>query len=340
MGRGHLQRLLDHPRAEVVAVCDRDERRRRGDARDTSGSLDVVSAGQTDASFDSLRAYATPEELIGDAELDAVLIALPTPLHAPVAAKALHTGKHVFCEKPMGYRPADCDRMIRAHQESGRTLMIGQCLRFWPQYEKIRELIEAGRIGRVQFATLQRIGSPPTYSADNWLLDAEQSGGALLDLHVHDVDFAQRVFGLPASIHARGKIGPSGGFDHVVASWGYPGGCYVVIEGGWMYAAPYPFDMAITVHGETGTLSWRMTAGDDVLCYAGGVAPESIAVAGDPLRQELDYFISCVLDGRTPDRCTPKSTRASIVLAWLERRAIETGRVVEIGERLRTTWSK
>jgi predicted dehydrogenase len=169
-------------------------------------------------------------------------------------------------------------------------------------------------------------------------LDGRQSGGAWLDLHVHDVDFAHTLLGVPTALWARGMRGPSGEYDHVVAVWSYPDGRYVLLEGGWVLAAPWTFDMEITIHGERGTLGWAMSRGGDVLLRLGAQV-ESIPCPGDAWRQELDYFIDCVLAGQPVTRCTPASTRTSIALAWLERRSIETGRVVRLDQRLRAAWS-
>ncbi len=337
MGRGHFARLRQQPQAEVVAVCDRDERRRSGDWRDAVGNLDLGQDARGCVSLAGIAAHGTPAELIADPNVDVVLITLPTALHAEVATAALQAGKHVLCEKPMALRVGACDRMIRAAQAARRTLMVAQCIRFWPQYETIKRCVDEGRIGAVRFMNLRRLGTPPTYSAGNWLLDGRQSGGALLDLHVHDVDFAQYLLGIPDAVFARGTRGPSGGFDHVMATWSYPHGAYVAIEGGWVLAAPWTFDMEITVHGERGTLGWALSRGSEVVLRSGDRA-EAIRCDGDAWRREQEYFIECVQTGQPPAKCNPFSSRTSIALAWLERRAIELGRVVPISQRLRAAW--
>ena len=339
MGRTHFARLRTHSQAEIVAVCDQDARRRAGDWRDAVGNLNVGQADGECVSLAGIAAYAAVEELIADPRVDVVLVALPTPLHAGVTVAALAAGKHVLCEKPMAAQVADCDRMVRAARTSGRTLMVAQCIRFWPQYATIKRCVDEGRIGAVRFMTLRRLGSPPTYSAGNWLMNGGQSGGALLDLHVHDVDFAHYALGVPDAIHARGTRGPSGEYDHVVATWGYADGRYVSIEGGWMLAAPWSFEMEIVVHGERGTLAWALSRGGDVLLHSGGERAEPIPSAGDAYRQELDYFVACVQAGQPVERCLPMSSRVSVALSWLERRSIERGRIVPLPARLRTAWS-
>jgi predicted dehydrogenase len=339
MGRSHFARLQQQPAARVVAVCDADQRRRTGDWNDALGNMATVQTDRGQAPLADLHQYAEPRALIADPDVDAVLITLPTALHAEVAIAALEGGKHVLCEKPMAIRVGDCDRMLQAAERNGRTLMVAQCIRFWPQYELIKRYIDEGRLGRVRFMTLRRLGSPPTYSFHNWLLDATQSGGALLDLHVHDVDFAHHVFGVPETITARGTSGPSGGCDHVVALHGYPDGRYVHLEGGWALAAPWPFEMEIEVHGDAGTLGWAMSRGTDVLYYNGAPQVVPLPCAGDAIANEQAYFIDCTRSRRPVARCLPFSTRTSVALAWLEQRSIQLGRPVNVGERLRAAWS-
>ncbi len=340
MGQSHFARLRQHPHATLVAVCDADPARRAGEWKSTLGNIDPVKTEGGQVSLAGITAYATPQELIADPNVEVVLIALPTALHAAVALAALQAGKHVLCEKPMALRVGDCDQMIRAAEASGKTLMIAQCIRFWPQYETIKRCVDAGRIGAVRFMSLRRLGCPPTYSAGNWLLDGVQSGGALLDLHVHDVDFAHYLLGIPESVFARGTRGPSGDFDHVTATWSYPLERYVALEGGWVLAAPWTFDMEIAVHGERGTLGWALSRGSDVRLRTSGEQAESIPCEGDALRQELDYFVDCVQAGRPVAKCTPFSSRTSVALSWLERRSIEGGRLISVRERLRAAWTE
>jgi predicted dehydrogenase len=337
MGRGHFTRLQAHPCAEVVAVCDQDPARRAGDWPDDAGNLAAMQAQSGRTALAGVVAYESPQELIANPNVDVVLITLPTFVHAAVTVAALQAGKHVLCEKPMALRPNDCRQMVAAARTSGRTLMVAQCIRFWPQYELIKRYVSEGRLGRVLFATLRRVGTPPQWSAGHWLLNGKLSGGAILDLHVHDIDYVQYLLGVPDEIYARGQRGVSGEIDHVVATYAYPDGRYVTLEGGWVIAAPHAFDMEITVHGERGTLGWALSRGDDVW-HTDVDGTRAISVAGDALRNELDYFIECVQSGRPPERCTPSSTRTSIILCWIERRAIELGRPVVLGARLKAQW--
>ena len=152
------------------------------------------------------------------------------------------------------------------------------------------------------------------------------SGGAIFDLHVHDVDFAHYMLGMPVGVSALGCTGPSGGIDHVVAHFSFADGGYAQIEGGWTFQSPWPFDMSITVMGEKATLDWSMQRGPEVLVYQGGEEAERIAVADETgWTRELDYFVERVNAGEAVERCLPKSARDSIALVKLEQESIGRG---------------
>ena len=204
--------------------------------------------------------------------------------------------------------------------------MVGQCVRFWPQYETIRGLLDAGRLGDVRFMTLRRVSSPPIFASDNWYMDHKQSGGALFDLHVHDIDFAQHLWGPPARLSASGSRGPSGGIDHVVATWHWDDGRYATLEGGWCFHIPFAFEMAITVHGSAGTAEWSSAHGDDVYLYTGAAERDAFKCdAATGWSREMDYFVAQLRAGQPVARCTPESCRTSIRLAELEQESISGG---------------
>ena len=329
MGRTYFAHLSNHPGARVAAVCSKVNI----NLADQEGEIgNLPTAGDKALSLDGVNVYEDVDELIADKSVDVIAITLPTPMHADVAVQALESGRHVICEKPMALRLRDCDRMIRAAAKAGRTLMIAQCVRFWPQYEKIKQIVDDGGVGDVKVVTLRRLSEPPDHSVGNWLLDHKLSGGAILDMHVHDIDYAHCLLGVPDNIHARGHKGPSGGIDQVTATWGYADGRYAIVEGGWLFQAPWPFEMQILVQGSTGTLAWSMVRGPKILHYAGGPGPLEIEVDNDAdgWQRELAYFIDCIIAGKPVERCLPETSRISIALAHLERRAVRTGRIQSV----------
>ena len=153
--------------------------------------------------------YSDLTQMLAAEQLDAVSIASPTFMHNLQSIEALEAGLHVFCEKPMALNSVDCQRMSEAAQQSGKTLQVGHCIRFWPEYVEAKEIIDSQKYGKVMAATFQRLSLTPTWSWDNCFLDGKRSGGAMLDLHIHDTDYVQYVFGMPKAVFSQGVIGPS-----------------------------------------------------------------------------------------------------------------------------------
>ncbi len=241
-------------------------------------------------------------ELVADPEVEGIDICLPTDLHAPVAIEALAGGKHVFCEKPMALTAADCERMIAASERHGRVLMIGHVLRFWPEYQELEQFIRKhASVTSVRFA---RRSAVPDWGP--WLADESRSGGAILDLLIHDIDQALLLFGKPRWVWAR-SMGP---VDTMEAAMEYRDSLTVRIEGGW-YAPGTAFQMEFTATASGGELALTPTGGDG------------------PYRAELEYFVECCRGNRQPERCPPQSAADAVRVALLLKESRARG-----GERL------
>lgn len=200
MGRTHLATLARRPEAMVVAVTDPEADRLTGPLAPGGGNLET---GAKDWDESQVRRCGSAEEVFADEKIDAVVVAVPSHLHAECTAAALAAGKHVFCEKPMALTLADCDRMIAAARKAERVLMIGHCMRFWGEYAAGADMMRSGQYGRLHSLVMSRRGGVPSFGAGGWFTDHAKSGGALLDLHIHDVDYALFLLGKPAAVQAR-----------------------------------------------------------------------------------------------------------------------------------------
>ena len=174
MGRTHFGVYEADRRATVVALMDHQPARRNGDWRDALGNLEASWPAQVDMT--DIRGYATVEELCADPDVDLVDVTLPTHLHAPAAAAALKARKHVLCEKPMALTSKECKKIIDAAKKSRKYFMVAQCIRFWPQYAKIKELVDSKTFGKVRSIAMRRLASPPGYSSGAWIMNHELSG--------------------------------------------------------------------------------------------------------------------------------------------------------------------
>ena len=303
MGASHLQAFAKIAGVEVVAVCSQDERKLSGDLSEVGGNLNHPQANYD---FSAVRKYKRWQELTRDSELDAIDICLPTDMHAEVTLAALEAGRHVFCEKPMALTFADCQRMIKAAEEAKRILMIGQVLRFWPEYEYLWQFTKNENYGAVLEARFERSCGLPDWSG--WLPVETRSGGATLDLLVHDIDQALHLFGLPEFVEARKE----GEQDAVQAKLMYRRGLVVQIEGGW-FAPGTPLSMTFCVSKEKGLL--ELTKQGLELSSSGGEKSAVQAPAGDGYLAEAAYFVECVEKRMKPERCLPEESAQAVQVA-------------------------
>src|SRR5215472_16223631 len=127
MGSTHIKALRSVPQAQLIAVVSNDEKKLSGDLSGIQGNLGGPGEKMD---FSGVRKYRTISEVLGDRDVEAVDICLPTRLHAPTTLAALRAGKHVLVEKPMALDAPSTDAMLTEARSSGRVLMTGQVLRF------------------------------------------------------------------------------------------------------------------------------------------------------------------------------------------------------------------
>ncbi len=322
MGGTHARAFAALPDVKVVGVSSR--------SAEKAGALAATVGAQP---FDDALALAT------HADVDAVSITLPTYLHAEYAVAALKAGKHVLLEKPMALTLEECDAISAAAAQSRGILMLAHVLRFWPEYIAVADLVQSGALGKPQSAMAWRHLTHPAWA--DWFNDASLSGGEVLDLHIHDLDALNWLFGAPASIYARGTRGPSGGFDHAISLLAY-NGVNAIAEGTSLMPAGYPFSMLLTVRCEGGVIEYVLRAGGEqvdsadagqnsLLVYRPGQPPQPLACTpGDPYALEITAFVRAAQSGVAPANGTPAQGRLAVATALAARRSIETGAVVTV----------
>lgn len=264
------------------------------------------------------QSYSSFEDLLCW-DLDVIDICLPTYLHKEYTILSAKAGKHVICEKPMALSLEEADEMISVCQQEGVQLMIGHCIRFWPEYVLLKEIIDDQRYGKLLSLNLTRYGEFPSWSSENWLADQSKSGGGVLDMHIHDTDFAHFVLGVPDQMVSFGTINQTGP-AHVFTTQKY-GEIVVHLEGGWNLPEKTPFCMSFRAIFENGAALYE---GGVIRIYQNGcevVTPKfsAMAVAGGGnigdlggYYHELKYFVDCISSGTCSTIVTPKSSRTSL----------------------------
>lgn len=310
MGLTHLKAYNRIEGVEIAGVASVDPKALSGDFSHIGGNfessgpaLDISGAAKFEDPFACVRMEG----------VDAVDLCLPTNLHAPVAIEALEHGKHVLVEKPMALDAAETARMMDAAKASGRILMSAQVLRFHPVYKALIDAVQSGKFGRVHHALFRRRCSAPGWSA--WLADKSLSGGGVFDLLIHDIDMMLVCFGIPDVVRSWGHEDLARGIDTITSQFEYPGSGAVTITGGWHHPKAYPFSMEFTVVGENGTMDYSSEGRPPRWFDADGTASEVELSTVDGYQAEIEYFVECCRAGRQPDRCSPESSAAAVVLA-------------------------
>ncbi len=320
MGRTHVS-AYERARADgvacrLVAVSDRDAERLAGGGRD-SGNLESGSKGEQLFDPDEVSAYTDVDALLADESVDLVSVCTHTDTHVEMAIRALRAGKHVLVEKPVALDVGGVEALLRVSEEAGRFCMPAMCMRFWPGWDWLKDAVLRKTYGRVVSARFERLGAAPSWGG-GFYGDLTRSGGALFDLHVHDVDFVYHLFGCPRSVCSIGTLAHvSSSFEFAVV----PG--LVVAEGGWMTAPGFGFRMRYLVEFERAVADFDLLR-DPVLMVHGDGEPEAVALAdGTGYDGEVRHAVDLSLGKRiAPIAPLVDATAVTRILIG-ERRSLE-----------------
>lgn len=170
------------------------------------GSRNQATADAFGDTYNVPHRYGSYEDLANDPDVDVVYIATPHPAHRDVTIMCLEAGKHVLCEKSFAMNTAEAQEMIEAARSNHRFLMEAMWTRFRPLMYKVREIINSGEIGDVQFLTAN-IGWTATFDPEFRLYAPELGGGGLLDAGIYPLSFASMVLGKPDRVCGVATLG-------------------------------------------------------------------------------------------------------------------------------------
>jgi predicted dehydrogenase len=272
------------------------------------------------------------DDLLGDPELDAVVLATPVPTHAALAVRILEAGKHCFVEKPLAQSVADAERACEVARATGRVLMVGHLLQYHPGVNKLKEIAASGELGDIHYIYGNRLNLGQLRADEN----------ALWSLGAHDVSVLLHLADEePYEMSARGESYMREGVEDVVFGFlRFPSGLAAHLHLSWL--DPHK-ERRFTVVGAR-----RMATFDDmdperkVTVYDKGFDEkadtygEYITRSGDiwsprvpndePLRLECEHFVECVREGRTPLSDGESGLRVVRVLEGLQQSLDETRR--------------
>jgi predicted dehydrogenase len=329
MGVMHIKAYQQIRGARLVAVCDPVRQPVNGLLTDPGGN--VGDAAPVKLNMKQVTAYRNLDELLANPNVDLIDVCVPTHLHPAVATAALKSGKHVLCEKPLARTSALAREIVAVAKKAKGFFMPAMCMRFWPGWSWLKPAIAEQTYGKVLAAQFRRIAEPPGWGRENYFKGA-QSGGALLDLHIHDTDFVQFCFGRPRSVFSSGLSKFSGAIDHVVTQYQFDSGALVSAEGSWLVTPGGGFNMSYTVHFENGMADYDFSRGAEALhLFEAGKRRKTIACKGpDGYVRELQHMIESVQNGRRPTVVTAQDGQSAVEICEAEERSVQTGEVVRV----------
>ncbi|MGI8915139.1 MAG: Gfo/Idh/MocA family protein [Chloroflexota bacterium] len=301
VGRGHIRDYLDCPQAELLAICDQDP----------------VRLAEAAARYGVATTYTDYHELLLRPDLQAVSIALPNFLHAPVAIDALKAGKHVLCEKPLALNAQEAEEMVRLARSKGLTLMVNFNYRFGEAAWMIHNAIAAGLLGDVYYARTTWLRNRGIPGIGGWFTTKKLSGGGgLIDLGVHRLDLALWYMGYPEPVSVTGatyggfgkalaeRQGKSFDVDDLAAGFiRFANGASLSIEASWAGNSEKREEMSTRVWGNKGGAEMRNVGeGYDfearLFLEVAGTLQEARPLARpEGMESVRGHFVRCILAG-------------------------------------------
>jgi predicted dehydrogenase len=327
MGVTHLRAYLEIESANIVAVCDAVRLPVNGVLEGVAGNIkksDDINLGP------QVKVFRKLEDVLRDPGVDLIDLCTPTPLHPEQAIASLKAGKHVLCEKPIARRSASAREIVDTEASAKGFLMPAMCMRFWPGWSWLKQVVEDKPYGQVLSARFRRISEMPGWSKQGTYSAGSDLGGALYDLHIHDTDFVQFLFGRPKRVFSTGVTNPAGSINHVVTQYVYPDGPAVCAEGGWLLTKG--FNMGYTIHCEHATLDFDLARGKDAMqVIEEGKSPRFVTYnEPDGYGGEVRYVVECLKAGKRPSVVTARDGCTALEICEAEEKSLKTGQIVEV----------
>jgi len=321
MGSVHVRNIVRYvPEADLVAICDI--------------RLDVAQSVADELGIQHV--VEDYHELLADPELDAVLIAASTNAHDYIMKDAAQAGKHIFCEKPLALELAKIDESLKVVEKAGVKLQVGFNRRFDKSFQKVKEIVASGKIGRP--CIMHITSRDPEVPSMEFM---RVSGGMFMDMTIHDFDMARFQVGEVEEIYAIGgvliepKLNKFGDIDTNIVTLKFANGAVGVIDNSRQ--AVYGYDQRLEVFCSNGTaMAENDKENTTVMANPDGFhssrIPHFFMNRYAPCYvEEVRQFIECVREDK-PTPITGKDGRAAVVLGYAAWKSYRENRPVKISE--------
>lgn len=324
MGGTHLAAYQTTARdglgCKVIAVCDIDPAKL---APQSTAAGNMQSAVKFDPKV--IAAHDHIDKLLAEKDVQLVSICTPTDTHIDLAVAALRAGKHVLLEKPVATTTEPVRALRDAAKSSGKLIMPAMCMRFWPAWEWLASAIADRRFGKLRAMNLQRVGSLPAWA--NWFADINKSGGAVIDLHIHDADFIRHAVGRPTAVTSAGAV------NHITTIYHYDDpSLHVTAQGGWL-AAGTPFRMRFIAEFENATADFDISRTPQLLLISNNKSEPVEVSKLNGYDGEVRHLLAAIASQTTPQlRATLDDAIDVAIMLETEQYS------AEIGKRVTITW--
>ncbi len=269
--------------------------------------------------------------------VDVIDICTPTHLHHEMVLSAAAAGKHIICEKPLARTLSQAQEMIRVCRAAGVKLFVAHVVRFFPEYALAKAQIDQGKIGRPGVVRLTRASYRPKKPNGNWFLDFEKSGGMMLDLMVHDFDYARWISGEVESVYAKNvtTAHPDAMTEYGIAILKHASGVLSHVVGGWVYPPP-TFRTAFEIAGDGGLIEWSSdsTAPINLLLRKDRADAPDVGLPGSPVAEspyttQIKEFYGALKNDRAV-RVSAEDGLAAMQIALAAIESMRTGQPIQL----------
>ncbi len=310
MGETHVnqyRRLQE--KVEVLAVAEKNEEKRKNFSK----------------KFNIEKTYEDFESMIEREDFDVIDICLPTPLHKPAVICAFRNGKDVIVEKPIALTVEDSQEIIDEAQKHGRKLFVAHVLRFWDGYREIREFINANKLS-FKLAQAKRFNEEPLWSEGLWIMNESMSGGIVVDLMIHDIDYLIWNFGKVKRVFAHGIKNENNFPIFVKAFLEFEEGILGIVEGGYLNKRGMGLTSSFELYGNKSNVFFH----DKVKVFEDEKSYELEIKSEDGYYLELSHFIDCIEKKKNSDIITPDEALYSLKVSLKIREALNRSEWIEV----------
>jgi len=314
------------PGCQVVVACDAKAERR----------------AHIEKLYPQIKTIAETGDIFADKTIDAVVIATPVKFHYELALQSLKAGKHTFIEKPMASSVAECRELLELAKSKGLTLMVGHTFIYSPPVRKIKEVVDAGDLGGIQYVSSRRLN----------LGLYQQDINVTWDLAPHDISIILHVLNdVPISVNCQGKAHVSKGVEDVTSmTINFSNGSFCTIQSSWLDPNKV---REMTFVGEKRMLIYNDlepmekikiydkrvekpphydTFADFHYSYHYGDMYAPYLKQFEPLKEECQHFLDCIVSKTKPLSCGQEGLKVVQILSAASESLKHNGAAVPIGD--------